>query len=85
VELLPTSRDSLYVDKHQRALRKFGKRVRALRKEQGWSQEYFADLATLDRSYMGCIERGEQNPSFINISRIAAAFGLTISKLCDGI
>jgi transcriptional regulator with XRE-family HTH domain len=73
------------VDKHQKALRKFGKRVRELRKANGWSQEHFADLAELDRSYMGAVERAEQNPSFKNISRIASALGVTFSDLFDGV
>jgi transcriptional regulator with XRE-family HTH domain len=85
VELLAAARHSFRVDKHNKALRKFGKRVRQLRKEEGWSQEYFAHLAELDRSYMGAIERGEQNPTFKNISRIASAFSKTISELCEGI
>lgn len=38
----------------------FGQRVRDLRKEKGLSQEAFADLTGIDRSYMGHIERGEK-------------------------
>ena len=73
------------MDQHQKRLRKFGKRLRELRKAQDWSQEYFADVAGLDRSYMGAIERGEQNPTFKNISRIAVALKLSMSQLLEGI
>ena len=73
------------MDQHQKRLRKFGKRVRQLRKQQDWSQEYFADVAGLDRSYMGAIERGEQNPTFKNISRIAVALQMTMSELFEDI
>ncbi|MBF4286481.1 helix-turn-helix domain-containing protein, partial [Vibrio anguillarum] len=38
----------------------FGERVRHIRKEKGLSQEALADLAGIDRSYMGHIERGDQ-------------------------
>jgi len=31
----------------------FGKRVRELRRQRGWSQEGFAHEIGLDRSYMG--------------------------------
>ena len=39
----------------------FGKRVREVRKGRGISQERLAEMAGIDRSYMGNIERGEKN------------------------
>ncbi|MGP9830543.1 helix-turn-helix domain-containing protein, partial [Psychrobacter sp. AOP1-A1-60] len=39
----------------------FGKRVREVRKGKGISQERLAEMADIDRSYMGNIERGEKN------------------------
>ncbi len=39
----------------------FGKRVREARKSKGISQERLAEMAGIDRSYMGNIERGEKN------------------------
>ena len=45
----------------------FGARVRALRTTKGWSQERLAAEAKLDRTYIGGIERGERNPSLVNI------------------
>jgi transcriptional regulator with XRE-family HTH domain len=47
------------------------------------SQEAFADLCGLDRSYMGRVERGEKNISFENIQRIAKALKLKPSWLLD--
>jgi transcriptional regulator with XRE-family HTH domain len=63
------------------ALAAFGEAVRAARLEQGISQEALADLAGLDRSYMGGIERGEHNVALINIQKVAAALDLTIAEL----
>jgi transcriptional regulator with XRE-family HTH domain len=63
------------------ALAAFGGAVRAVRLEQGISQEALADLAGLDRSYMGGIERGEHNVALINIQKVAAALDLTIAEL----
>jgi len=40
---------------------RLGKRIRQLRQDQGISQEALANLTKIDRSYMGAIERGEQN------------------------
>lgn len=59
----------------------FGQRVRDLRKEKGLSQEAFADLADIDRSYMGHIERGEKNVTLTKIYQIADALNLKISDL----
>ena len=59
----------------------FGKRVRALRTELGWSQEQLAFEAGLDRTYVGGVERGERNIALVNICRIAKALGLTPADL----
>jgi len=53
--------------------KKFGKRMRSLRKDRGYSQEKLADVAGLHRTYVGAIERGEQNVSIENIEKIAKA------------
>ena len=51
----------------------FGERVSKLRREAGFSQEQIADLADLDRSYIGGVERGDRNISLVNIHKIARA------------
>ncbi len=67
---------------HENDIRKrFGARVRQLRTERGWSQEAFADLAQLHRTYIGAIERGEQNLSLANIERVAATLGVSLAEL----
>lgn len=64
---------------------RFGQRVRALRKEAGYSQEAFGAACGLDRTYIGGIERGERNVALRNIEAIAQALGLTLSQLMDGV
>ncbi|CAB1261381.1 helix-turn-helix transcriptional regulator [Vibrio cholerae] len=59
----------------------FGERVRQLRKEKGLSQEALADLAGIDRSYMGHIERGDQNITLTKIHQIANALGVLATDL----
>lgn len=63
------------------ALAAFGGAVRAVRLEQGISQEALADIAGLDRSYMGGIERGEHNVALINIQKVATALDVSIAEL----
>jgi transcriptional regulator with XRE-family HTH domain len=60
---------------------RFGTRVRQLRIERGWSQEAFADRAGLHRTYIGSIERGEQNLSLGSIEKIAATLGVSLAEL----
>jgi transcriptional regulator with XRE-family HTH domain len=61
----------------------FGAKVRELRKQQGFSQEGFADHAGLHRTYMGSIERGERNVSLDNIHLIADALKVNPGELLD--
>jgi transcriptional regulator with XRE-family HTH domain len=61
----------------------FGKRVRELRKMKGFSQESLADAAGLHRTYVGSIERGEQNISLDNIEKIAKALKVKAATLFD--
>lgn len=62
-------------------LKRFGRRVRELRKKRGMSQEQLALEAGLDRSYVGGVERGERNVSLRNIERLAVALGLEVRQL----
>lgn len=61
----------------------FGKTIREIRKEKGLSQEAFADLAGIDRSYMGHIERGEKNITLTKIYQLSDALGMTPSEIFD--
>jgi transcriptional regulator with XRE-family HTH domain len=56
--------------------RRLGRAVRRLRKARMYSQEGFADHVGVHRTYMGSVERGEQNISLANIARIAKRLGL---------
>lgn len=58
-------------------LKVFGMAVRKLRKGKGISQEDFADLAKIDRSYFGQIERGEKNISLGKVFLICDALQVT--------
>lgn len=50
-----------------------GAAIRARRKALQISLEALADLAEIDRSHMGKIERGERNVTLLNVLRIAKA------------
>jgi transcriptional regulator with XRE-family HTH domain len=49
------------------------------------SQEEFAAMCGLDRTYMSGIERGKRNVALRNIEAIAVAFDISASELLKGI
>jgi len=59
----------------------FGLNVRKYRLENDISQEYLAEKATLHRTYIGSVERGERNVSLINIWKIAKALNIPVELL----
>ena len=63
----------------------FGRNLRAARMRRKLSQEKLALVAALDRTYVGGIERGERNPSLVNICRLAAAVGIPPARLLKGL
>ena len=58
----------------------FGCAVRDRRKARGQSQETFADLCGIDRSYMGGVERGQRNLGLVNILKIITALNVQPSE-----
>ena len=67
------------------ALRRFGENVRSLREKKDLSQEQLAELADLDRTYIGGLERGERNATLASVIRVARALGIKAAALCEGI
>lgn len=59
----------------------FGRRLAALRKELGWSQEALALESGIARSYLGGVERGQRNIALVNICRLAEALAVEPAEL----
>lgn len=64
-------------------LKWFGGRLKEIRHKKGLSQEQLAEIAGIDRTYVGGVERGERNPSVLNIKRLSDALGINIKDLFD--
>lgn len=58
-----------------------GRSIRARRLELDISQEALANIANIDRSHMGKIERGERNVTLLNLVKIARALSCRPSDL----
>jgi len=62
-------------------LKRFGEKIRKVRREKDISQEKLAYEAGIERSYMGAIERGERNPTLLKVYRIVTTLKVNSSDL----
>ncbi|HWA88894.1 MAG TPA: helix-turn-helix transcriptional regulator [Rhizomicrobium sp.] len=58
-----------------------GREIRRHRDLKGLSQEKLAELAGLNRNYIGFVERAERSPRVVTIFRIARALGMHPAEL----
>lgn len=68
-----------------RALKRLGKRVRALRQERGLTQEQAAERAALDAKHFQAIEGGRTNVTMASLVGIARALGVRLAELFEGV
>ena len=58
-----------------------GTNIKTLRSKMGLSQEKFAKLCGLDRTYIASVELGRRNISIINLEKIATGLNVPVSEL----
>jgi transcriptional regulator with XRE-family HTH domain len=58
-----------------------GQAIRKIRLSKDVSQEKLALLADVDRSYVGRVERGDNNVAILTLVKLAAALDVSIAKL----
>ena len=58
-----------------------GRNLRAYRMERGLSQEAFAEVLGVHRTYMGGVERGERNLTLKSVERRAEKLGMEARDL----
>ncbi len=75
--------ETSYTTEDKELLQRIGERIRFLRTEAGLSQEKLSFEASLDRTYIGSVERGERNIAIINLNKIAKALNVSISVLLE--
>ena len=62
-----------------------GIRIRQLRNQTGLSQEKFALMIDMDRTYLASVEAGKRNISIRNIKKIADGLNISLSELFEGL
>jgi len=58
-----------------------GHRIRSLRKAKRWTLEKLGEKAATNHKHIGEVERGQQNPSFAVLVKIAAALEVELPEL----
>jgi transcriptional regulator with XRE-family HTH domain len=68
-------------NRQHRVLVALGQAIKRARLAKGISQEKLALLAEVDRSYVGRIERGDNNAAVLTLVRLATALDTTVAAL----
>lgn len=62
---------------------RLGRHIRALRQSNNLTQENLAELADLNVTFLGHIERGTKNPTIETLNKIAIALHVSLPDLLD--
>ena len=60
---------------------KLGMLIREKRESMSLTQVELAKRAGVDRNYIGMVERGERNPSYLSLQKIAVGLGIQVAEL----
>jgi len=72
---------TVYTKTEQAYLQVVGQKIREVRQNLGLSQEKFALVCKLDRTYISDVERGERNISLLNLRKIAKALQVPVNTI----
>lgn len=61
----------------------FGKILRSLRKDRGYTQETLAFESGLDRTYVSLLELGSRSPTLDTIMTLCGALDVSLSQLAQ--
>ncbi len=64
---------------------KFGRKLRQLREEKGWSQEYLAEVSGIGRSHISQLENGRREAGLRMLETLAGVFQRTAAELLEGV
>ncbi len=67
----------------QKYLIELGNRIRVIRENKKWSQEYFSNICDIEIRQLGRIERAETNSTISIIKKIADSLEISLSELLN--
>lgn len=86
VDILSAEIHDKYMNNNRQILLcSFGLNLKKKRENLGVSQEYFAEICGLDRTYISMLETGKRNPSLINLMKVSNGLNISLSNLLDGV
>lgn len=56
-------------------------KIKKLRQERGWSQDYLAEKVGIGQQYISKYESGKLSPSFKTLEKLADTFGVSVDFL----
>ena len=62
-------------------LKRLGERIKALRMKRKMTQGELSCACKFNRNYIGMLERGERNPTYITLLKLASNLGMPLAKL----
>lgn len=62
-------------------LEKLGSRIRDIRTSRNMTQYELADKCAINRNYIGMLERGERNPTYLTLLKLASGCQVSVSEL----
>ena len=65
----------------KKLLQALGKQIKFVRKDSGLTQEKLAELCDFDPTYISLLERGQRNPPFLTLCKLANKLGCTVKEL----
>lgn len=63
--------------------KQFALKLKTLREKSNYSQEEFAAICGIDRTYIGRLERMERTPSLVILQKIADGLNISLSELLN--
>ena len=71
----------LIVGMSRQELIRLGQIIRNKREQKNLTQIELASKAGVDRNYIGMLERGERNPSFLSLQKVAKGLDISVEEL----
>lgn len=71
----------LIVGMSRQELVRLGQIIRNKREQKNLTQIELASKAGVDRNYIGMLERGERNPSFLSLQKVAKGLDISVEEL----
>lgn len=65
----------------RKELQNLGMIIKSKREKLGLTQVELADKCRVDRNYIGMLERGERNPSYLSLMKIANGMNIKVYEL----